>query len=173
MIFIWHYTDTAHNFTLPQCLCWLYRIQIQKRNENQLYLCCTEWSNFFLPSGQEQISRCTQRPRKRKQSQKNILMKQTNKQRNCRCRPITLKSRCCVNAHCSVLQTTWHLTKEYENYCRINNWSFTKLTIAWNQNCLKANNVFIINSVVWRNTANVFKWISYQLYGCLLGWNAV
>jgi hypothetical protein len=72
---------------------------------------------------------------KRKDNHKtNILMKQ----KLCRCKPITIKSYYCAKVHCSVVQTIWRLTKQ-ENYCGINVWSFIKLTMTWNQNCLKAN----------------------------------
>jgi hypothetical protein len=82
--------------------------------------------------------------RKGKQQQNKSLMKQTF----CTCRPITLKSRYCAKIHYSVVQTIWHLTIQYENYCGISNWSFIKLTMTWNQNCLKANKQRLYNHLI-------------------------
>jgi alpha-mannosidase len=72
---------------------------------------------------------------KGKQSQTSSL----TKQEFCRCRRNPLKSFCCATIHCSIDQAIWNLTKHYENYCSINNWSFIKLTMTWSQNCLKTN----------------------------------
>jgi hypothetical protein len=73
------------------------------------------------------------------------------KQKFCRCRPIKLISRHCTKVHCSVLENTWNLTKYYKNCCGINNGSLIKLTVTWNQSCFKGNNVFTMNSLLWRN----------------------
>jgi hypothetical protein len=40
-----------------------------------------------------------------------------------------------------------NLTKQYENYYGINNWRFVKLTMTWNQNCLKGDKERFYNKV--------------------------
>jgi hypothetical protein len=71
----------------------------------------------------------------------------------CRCRTVMLKSCYSTKVHCSIFQTKWHLIKQYENYCGVNKKSFVQLTMTCYQNCLKATNIFTINSAVCRNTA--------------------
>jgi hypothetical protein len=67
-----------------------------------------------------------------------------------------------------------NLTKQYENYYVINKRSVIKSTMTLNQNCLKANNVFTINSVVWKkyiycfqvNTGYILKLKKYSFAYC-------
>jgi hypothetical protein len=74
---------------------------------------------------------------KGKQSQTNIL----TKQKFCTCRRYSVK------VHGSVVKIIWHLTKQYENYCDINNWSLVQLTVTGNQNCLKVNKQRLYNKL--------------------------
>jgi hypothetical protein len=76
-----------------------------------------------------------------------------------------LKSRCYAKVHCSVVQTTWNLTKQYKYYCGINNWSFIKLIMAWNQNCLKVNKQRLYNKLSCMEKYIYYPLSSeYQLY---------
>jgi hypothetical protein len=63
------------------------------------------------------------------------------------------------------VQTIWHLTKQWENYCGSNNWSFIKLTMTLNLNCLKANTQRLYNKLSCMDKCSYYPFsIDYELY---------